>query len=93
MWAEELKRQISKADSAQIDGLMDAVFARKRELYPQWDIQYVALPKDDWDEREKILKYALAMEERFRKQFCEKQLLRLCFWCMMISDRKQEEET
>ena len=54
MWAEELKRQISKADSAQIDGLMDAVFARKRELYPQWDIQYVALPKDDWDEREKF---------------------------------------
>ena len=72
MGVEDIKQQISKADSAQIDILMDAVFARKRELYPQWDIQYMALPKDDWEERKRILEFALEMEERFRIQFQDK---------------------
>ena len=46
MSVEELKRQIGNADITQIDVLLEAAFARKRELYPQWDIQYMALPKD-----------------------------------------------
>lgn len=72
MSVEELRRQISNADIAQIDILLEAAFARKRELYPQWDIQYMALPKDDWEERRKILEFALEMEKRFREEFEEK---------------------
>ena len=72
MSVEELRRQISNADVAQIDILLEAAFARKRELYPQWDIQYMAMPKDDWEERRKILEFALEMEKRFREEFQEK---------------------
>ena len=72
MSVEKLRRQISNADIAQIDILLEAAFARKRELYPQWDIQYMALPKDDWEERRKILEFALEMENRFREEFEEK---------------------
>jgi hypothetical protein len=72
MRVEELRREISNADIAQIDILLEAAFARKRELYPQWDIQYMALPKDDWEERRKILEFALEMEKRFREEFEEK---------------------
>ena len=72
MSVEELRRQISNADIAQIDIILEAAFARKRELYPQWDIQYMALPKDDWEERRKILEFALEMEKRFREEFEEK---------------------
>ena len=72
MSVEELKKQISNADSAQIDILLEAAFARKRELYPQWDIQYMALPKDDWEERRKIMEFMLEMEARFRKESQEK---------------------
>lgn len=72
MSVEELRRQINNADSAQIDSILEAAFARKRELYPQWDIQYMALPKDDWEERRRILEFALEMEARFRKESQEK---------------------
>ena len=68
MSVEELRKQISNADSAQIDILLEAAFARKRELYPQWDIQYMALPKNDWEERRKIMEFMLEMETRFRKE-------------------------
>ena len=65
---EELQRQIRNADSTQIDILLEAAFARKRELYPQWDIQYMVLPRDDWEERRKILDYVLEMETHFRME-------------------------
>ena len=68
MSMEELQRQIRNADSTQIDILLEAAFARKRELYPQWDIQYMALPRDDWEERRKILDYVLKMETQFRME-------------------------
>lgn len=63
-----LLSQIYQADSIQIDTLLDAVFARKRELFPQWDIQYWALPKDDWDQRDQVLSFILEMEKRCRRE-------------------------
>ena len=71
MSVEELRKQISNADSAQIDIILEAAFARKRELYPQWDIQYMALPKDDLEERRKILEFVMEMEARSRKELQE----------------------
>ena len=47
MEIKEILDEIRKADSVEIDILMDAVFDRKRILYPEWDIQYLALPKKD----------------------------------------------
>jgi len=58
--------EIGKADVGQIDILLDAVFARKRELYPEWDLNYIALPKCNWEERERIFENILRMEKKFR---------------------------
>lgn len=74
MEIEKTLTEISKADSMQIDILMDAVFDRRRTLYPEWDIQYLALTKTDWMERKHILENMLSIESRIREQFAEKEV-------------------
>lgn len=51
----ELLEKIRKADQKEIDRLLDAVILRKRELFPNWEILYLALPKDDTQQRNAIL--------------------------------------
>ena len=65
---EELKMQIRRVEADGVEELMDAVFARKRELFPDWDIVYIALPKNNWKERRRTLEMVLKMEERFQKE-------------------------
>ena len=50
MIPDELLKQIGKMDADTIEKLTDAVFERKRELFPQWDIVYLTLPKNNWEE-------------------------------------------
>ena len=71
MNTDEIIEQIMKADTSRIDDLLHAVFERKRALYPQWDILYLAIPRDDWNERRRILESALQMESHLRKIFEE----------------------
>ena len=71
MHTDEIIEQIMKADTSRIDDLLRAVFERKRALYPQWDIFYPAIPRDDWDARKRILESALQMESHLRKIFEE----------------------
>ena len=71
MHTDEIIEQIMKADTSRIDDLLHAVFERKRTLYPQWDILYPAIPRDDWDERRRILESVLQMESHLRKIFEE----------------------
>ena len=47
---EQWKAQLRETEAKQIDELIEIVFARKREVFPHWDIQYLALPKYDWEE-------------------------------------------
>ena len=74
MIPDELLKQIGKMDADTIEKLTDAVFERKRELFPQWDIVYLAMPKNNWEERKRILDMANQLEERFRKESLEKEL-------------------
>lgn len=74
MIPDELIKQIGKMDADTIEKLTDAVFERKRELFPQWDIVYLAMPKNNWEERKRILDMANQLEERFRKESMEKEL-------------------
>lgn len=74
MIPDELLKQIGKMDADTIEKLTDAVFERKRELFPQWDIVYLAMPKNNWEERKRILDMANQLEERFQKEFLEKEL-------------------
>ena len=50
---------ISMADTESADRILDAVFARRRVLFPDWDMVYFALPKNDPEERKLVLKQAL----------------------------------
>lgn len=74
MIPDELIKQIGKMDADTIEKLTDVVFERKRELFPQWDIVYLTLPKNNWEERKRILDMANQLEERFRKESLEKEL-------------------
>ena len=38
-------------------------------LYPEWDIQYLALPKGKWEERKQILESILVVESKLRDLF------------------------
>lgn len=61
--------EIEKADTLETDMLLEAVIKRKRALYPQWDIFYLALPKTDWDKRERILEAVIRLERKMREDY------------------------
>ena len=52
-----MMQEIRKADPAEIDMILEAAVARKRELYPQWEMVYIALPKNDPEERKRTLEW------------------------------------
>ncbi len=54
-----LKRKLERADGALIDSIFDTVLNRKMQLYPDWEILYLALPKDDAQMRKETIKFAL----------------------------------
>ena len=39
--------QISKANDQELNNIIDAVVDRHAELYPQWDLTFLALPHND----------------------------------------------
>ena len=43
----EVIEQIMHGDEALLQEVMDAVSARYRVAYPQWDVVYLAVPKGD----------------------------------------------
>ena len=53
---------IKCADAELIETLLDAVYKRKEELFPEWEIIYVALPRKSRDERRGYLEWMLRME-------------------------------
>ena len=52
---------IGMADAQSIDKILDTAFNRRRELFPDWDMTYFALPKNNPVERRMILEQALDM--------------------------------
>ncbi len=50
-----IMRLVNRADSVEIDTILDAALARRQDLYPNWDMTYIALPKDDPKERSRLL--------------------------------------
>lgn len=51
----EILRNVAKADEEMIDILLYAVLERKRQLYPEWCIEYKAWEKDSGTEAEEPL--------------------------------------
>ena len=53
----ELISVIQSADASELEDILDAAIKRKRELFPDWDILYLAIPKNDADERMRTYDY------------------------------------
>ena len=56
MLAQILSYIRSTADS-QLEQILSAALDRKRVLFPDWDIQYIAVPKNDPREQEILLEF------------------------------------
>lgn len=53
---------IGHADAELTETVYDAAYRRKSELYPEWEIVYIALPKKDRKKRREYLEWMLGME-------------------------------
>lgn len=57
MDVQQVINYIRQADPAEIGDILETAVARKRELYPQWEMVYIALPKNDPEERKRTLEW------------------------------------
>ncbi len=48
-------KKIQKADRVTIDAVLNAALIRKMELYPEWEIIYLALSRDDKEKRQEAV--------------------------------------
>ena len=51
----EILKRIGSTDTFEIDEILWACIQRRRALYPDWDFVFVSLPKNDPQERKRIL--------------------------------------
>ena len=49
---------ISQADDSQLNAITDALSARYKALFPNWEVVYLALPRHDAERREKLWELA-----------------------------------
>ena len=56
-----LLRFVSGSDTTELSQLMDCINQRYRDLYPNWEVIYLALPQNNKDERQRLLKKALSL--------------------------------
>ena len=50
---------IRQADDSQISTIIQALVSRYGEVYPDWDVTFLSLPKNDPEERKNIIDYFL----------------------------------
>ena len=59
--------RIDAATVSEIDWIINVALERKRELYPEWDIYYAAVPKKAGEERRRavqsIMRYLQGEQE------------------------------
>lgn len=56
---EKILDQIEKANQQDLQEMMDSIQERYAQILPQWDILYLALPKEETDERKNLICKAL----------------------------------
>ena len=59
MAIREIVDYVEKATEEEVDCILNAVFQRRRKLFPDWDMIYFALPKNDPAERKRLLEQSL----------------------------------
>ena len=58
MELSEILSFISLADDSQLNTITDALSARYKALFPDWEVVYLALPLHDAERREKLWELA-----------------------------------
>ena len=56
---ENILNQIENANQQQLQEIIDSIQDRYAQILPQWDILYLALPKEDCDERRNLIRKIL----------------------------------
>ena len=56
--------RISHADDIEINEIIQAVIRRYQRVYPGWEVVFLALPKNDPEERKRLLESILAFEKQ-----------------------------
>ncbi|MDO5399359.1 MAG: hypothetical protein Q4F17_00070 [Eubacteriales bacterium] len=52
---ETMAAQIKQADTMELEAIMQLIEAQYRERFPDWEVHYLALPKNDQKQRKRIL--------------------------------------
>ena len=50
---------IHQADDLQVNEIIQAIVSRYRDIYPDWDITFLSLPRNDPEERNNLIQYFL----------------------------------
>ena len=58
MTLEDIILFISQADDGQLNAITDALSARYKALFPDWEVVYLALPCQDPERREQLWELA-----------------------------------
>lgn len=64
----EILEYVSRANAVETEEFLSAAMDRKRRLFPEWDILYLAMPKGDSEERRRTLKSVLEWEDKYGSQ-------------------------
>ena len=54
---DEVLQKIESADDYEIEQIMDAVRKRFAVVFPDWEVVYISWPRDNKEERQKILDF------------------------------------
>lgn len=64
MTAQELEillTKINQANDIEINQMLDAITARYKKCYPDWEVAFLALPRKDTEQRKVILESAISL--------------------------------
>ena len=59
MVLEEIVHYINQADDIEINQIIDALTQRYKQVYPGWEVAFLAMPLDDPARRQAILELAM----------------------------------
>lgn len=54
---------VKYANQKQIDQILEAAIERRAELFPDWEMAYIVLPKNDPEKRTEMLRRMVKIEE------------------------------
>ena len=65
---ENVLQRIGNMTPREIDEAMRALIARKQELYTDWELIYMAIPKNNEEDRRATIRFIIDMLERGEAQ-------------------------